>query len=78
MGHPCRIQRGLARRLCILLACTDPLSTLAPQTSISDTGSDTGPEGPELESQHTDKKFKATHVMTQALYILSLPEGGWI
>jgi len=34
MGHPCCIQRGLARRLCILLACTDPLSALAPQTSI--------------------------------------------
>ena len=28
MGHPpCSIQRGLTRRLCILLVCTDPLST---------------------------------------------------
>jgi len=34
MGHPCRIQRGLARRLCILLACTGPLSTLAPRVII--------------------------------------------
>jgi hypothetical protein len=25
-GTPCSIQRGLARRLCILLVCTDPLS----------------------------------------------------
>jgi len=31
MGHPCSIQRGLARRLCILLVCTDPLSALAPK-----------------------------------------------
>jgi hypothetical protein len=34
MGHPCSIQRGLARRLCILLVCTDPISALALQTSI--------------------------------------------
>jgi len=38
MGHPCSIQGGLARRLCIFLACTDPLSTLAPQTSIHGPG----------------------------------------
>ena len=31
MGHPCSIQRGLARRLCILLVCTDLLSALAPK-----------------------------------------------
>jgi hypothetical protein len=31
MGHPCSIQRGLARRLCILLVCTDALSALAPK-----------------------------------------------
>ena len=32
MGHPpCSIQRGLTRRLCILLVCTDPLSALAPK-----------------------------------------------
>ena len=30
MGHPCSTQRGLARRLCILLVCTYPLSALAP------------------------------------------------
>ena len=30
-GTPCSIQRGLARRLCILLVCTDPLSALAPK-----------------------------------------------
>jgi len=31
-GTPCSIQRGLARRLCILLVCTDPLSSaLAPK-----------------------------------------------
>ena len=32
MGHPCSIQRGLARRLCILLVCTDPISVLALST----------------------------------------------
>jgi|AntRauTorckE5430_2_1112549.scaffolds.fasta_scaffold37065_1 hypothetical protein len=30
-GTPCSIQRGLTRRLCILLVCTDPLSALAPK-----------------------------------------------
>jgi hypothetical protein len=33
-GTPCSIQRGLARRLCILL-CTDPLSALAPKLQYS-------------------------------------------
>ena len=31
IGHPCSIQRGLARRLRILLVCTDPLFALAPE-----------------------------------------------
>ena len=30
-GTPCSIQRGLTRRLCILLVCTEALSVLAPK-----------------------------------------------
>jgi len=66
MGHPCSIQGGLARRLCILFVCTDPLSALAPklqETSLSLhlhvhytvrsvllPNLETGPEGPEFKS----------------------------
>jgi len=32
MGHPCSIQRGLARRLCILLVCTPQNSTHPPRS----------------------------------------------
>jgi len=32
-GTPCSIQRGLTRRLCILLVCTDPLFRVSTETS---------------------------------------------
>jgi len=35
MGHPCSIQRELARRLCILLVCTDPFIRVSTETSLA-------------------------------------------